>query len=237
MRPARGSLLDSLAGCKPCSRFIVRSKASWERGRPARTRPGTASAFSRTWIDPTAPWLSFDPAVKEQGCGRDARAPRPIAPPLSGSRRSRAVGRRLMRWGVNADPRLQKKKSTKGHGGLRRATKGSGATCNGLPCSRTLICHPCPNFDSCFTWINRMDRMKNQAILSILPIHVSFNNCRHRLQRFSPAELRRRRRHFSPTRRRPNDSQANPSLTRLPTERLLSGGYKGRNTQVALQTR
>ena len=51
--------------------------------------------------------------------------------------------------------------------------------------------------------------MKNQAILSILPIHVSFNNCRHRLQRFSPAELRRRRRHFSPTRRRPNDSQAN----------------------------
>ena len=229
MRPARGFLLDSLAGCKPCSRFIVRSKASWERGRPARTRPGTASAFSRTWIDPTAPWLSFDPAVavpadvvaackvalmlsnphKEQGCGRDARAPRPIAPPLSGSRRSRAVGRRLMRWGVNADPRLPKKKSTKGHGGLRRATKGSGATCNGLPCSRTLICHPCPNFDSCFTWIDRMDRMKNQAILSILPIHVSFNNCRHRLQRFSPAELRRRRRHFSPTRRRPNDSQAN----------------------------
>ena len=29
----------------------------------------------------------------------------------------------------------------------------------------------------------------------------------------------------------------NPSLTRLPTERLLSGGYEGRNTQVALQTR
>ena len=51
--------------------------------------------------------------------------------------------------------------------------------------------------------------MKNQAILSILPIHVSFNNCRHQLQWFSPAELRRRRRHFSPTRRRPNDSQAN----------------------------
>ena len=101
------------------------------------------------------------------------------------------------------------RRTTKGHGGLRRATKGSGATCNGLPCSRTLICHPCPNFDSCFTWINRMDRMKNQAILSILPIHVSFNNCRHRLQWFSPAELRRRRRHFSPTRRRPNDSQAN----------------------------
>ena len=106
-------------------------------------------------------------------------------------------------------PTRKKELSTKGHGGLRRATKGSGATCNGLPCSRTLICHPCPNFDSCFTWINRMDRMKNQAILSILPIHVSFNNCRHRLQRFSPAELRRRRRHFSPTRRRPNDSQAN----------------------------
>ena len=47
--------------------------------------------------------------------------------------------------------------------------------------------------------------MKNQAILSILPIHVSFNKSRHRLQRFSPAELRRRRRHFSPIRRRPND--------------------------------
>ena len=106
-------------------------------------------------------------------------------------------------------PTRKKELSTKGHGGLRRTTKGSGATCNGLPCSRTLICHPCPNFDSCFTWINRMDRMKNQAILSILPIHVSFNNCRHRLQWFSPAELRRRRRHFSPTRRLPNDSQAN----------------------------
>ena len=90
-----------------------------ERGRPARTRLGTASAFSRTWIDPTAPWLSFDPAVavpadvvaackvalmlsnphKEQGCGRDARAPRPIAPPLSGSRHEAdaAGGRRTVR--------------------------------------------------------------------------------------------------------------------------------------------
>ena len=29
----------------------------------------------------------------------------------------------------------------------------------------------------------------------------------------------------------------NPSLTRLPSTRLLSTGYKGRNAQVALQTR
>ena len=37
--------------------------ASWERGRLARTRPGTASAISSTWNDPTAPRLSFDLAV------------------------------------------------------------------------------------------------------------------------------------------------------------------------------
>ncbi len=36
---------------------------SWERGRPARTMTGTASGISSTWIDPTAPWLSFGLAV------------------------------------------------------------------------------------------------------------------------------------------------------------------------------
>ena len=49
--------------CKPCSRSIVWMMASWERGRLARTRPGTASAISSTWIDPTAPRLSFDQDV------------------------------------------------------------------------------------------------------------------------------------------------------------------------------
>ena len=96
MRPAQGSLPDSVARCKPCSRFMVWTKASWERGRPARTMPGTASVISSTRIDPTAPCLSFGLAVavpldavaackvalklsgghKQQGCGRDARAPR-----------------------------------------------------------------------------------------------------------------------------------------------------------------
>ena len=34
--------------------------ASWERGRPARTKLGTASLISPTWIDrERAPWLSF----------------------------------------------------------------------------------------------------------------------------------------------------------------------------------
>ncbi len=47
-----------------------------------------------------------------------------ITPPLRGSRRSRAARRRLMRWGVDAGPRLPKKKSTKGaknHEGAPRA--------------------------------------------------------------------------------------------------------------------
>ena len=44
----------------------------------------------------------------QQACGRDARAPRAITPPLRGSRRSRAVRRRLMRWGVSAGRLLRK---------------------------------------------------------------------------------------------------------------------------------
>ena len=70
--------------------------ASWERGRPARTKPGTASAISPTWINrershgsPSAWPMGFPPtgwlpaashgssaAAKGTGCGRDARAPR-----------------------------------------------------------------------------------------------------------------------------------------------------------------
>ena len=45
---------------------------------------------------------------KEQVCGRDARAPRAITPPLRGSRRSRAARRRLMRWGVSGGRLLRK---------------------------------------------------------------------------------------------------------------------------------
>ena len=71
-------------------------KASWERGRPARTKPGTASAISSTWINrerrhgspaawstpfPQTGWLATashgsSAAAKGTGCGRDARAPR-----------------------------------------------------------------------------------------------------------------------------------------------------------------
>ena len=95
-------------------------KACWERGRPARTKPGTASPISPTWINrerrhgsPSAWPMLFPPtgwlpaashgnsaAAKGRGCGRDARAPRAITPPLRGSRRSRAARRRLMRWGA-----------------------------------------------------------------------------------------------------------------------------------------
>ena len=95
--------------------------ASRERGRPARTMPGTASPIPPTWINrqrchgcpsawpmgfPPKGWLpaashSSSAAATGTGCGRDARAPRVITPPLRGSRRSRAARRRLMRWGVS----------------------------------------------------------------------------------------------------------------------------------------
>ncbi len=120
MRPAQGSLLDSLGTCKPCSRFIVWMKASWERGRPARTKPGAASANSYTWIDrqrrlgsPSAWPLRFlqrggcpqsradaQRPPKGKGCGRDARAPRGNHSVLEGNRRSRASRQRLIRWGT-----------------------------------------------------------------------------------------------------------------------------------------
>ena len=62
MRPANGFLPDSSARCKLCFRFIVWMKASWERGRPARTMPDTASAISQDRPE-TAPRLSFGLAV------------------------------------------------------------------------------------------------------------------------------------------------------------------------------
>ena len=75
-------------------------KASRERGRPARTKPGTASAISPTCINrerrhgspsawpmrfPPTGWLpaasrSSSAATKGTGCGRDARAPRRCSP-------------------------------------------------------------------------------------------------------------------------------------------------------------
>ena len=75
-------------------------KASWERGCPARTKPGTASVVSPTWINrerrhgspsawpllfPPTGWLpaashSSSAAAKGTGCGRDARAPRGCRP-------------------------------------------------------------------------------------------------------------------------------------------------------------
>ena len=70
---------------------------TWERGRPARTKPGTASPISpasinrercRSWTD----------------CVKDVTGLYLITPPLRGSRRSRAARRRLMRWGVETEP-------------------------------------------------------------------------------------------------------------------------------------
>ena len=75
-------------------------KAPWERGRPARTKTGTASVISTTWINrqrrhgsPSAWPLLFPPtgwlpaashgssaAAKGTACGRDARAPRRCRP-------------------------------------------------------------------------------------------------------------------------------------------------------------
>ena len=75
----------------PCCDEVM---ASWERGRPARTKPGAASPISPTWINrerrhgsPTA-WPHAVPAhrvaacsialklSKGTGCGRDARSRR-----------------------------------------------------------------------------------------------------------------------------------------------------------------
>ena len=101
---------------------------SWERGRPARTKPGTATAISPTCNNrerrlgfpfawpmrfPPTGWLpaashGSSAAAKGTACGRDARAPRAITPPLRGSRRSRAARRRLMRWGVSGGRLLRK---------------------------------------------------------------------------------------------------------------------------------
>ena len=98
---------------------------SWDEGFPGAraSRPHQAwhSLGHLPHLDQpgTAPWLSFGLAdgvlahrvavcsialklsgAKGTGCGRDARAPRAITPPLRGSRRSRAARRRLMRWGA-----------------------------------------------------------------------------------------------------------------------------------------
>ena len=58
---------------------------SWERGRPARTRPGAASPLSPTWISRQrrrcfpCGWPMQRPTAGT-GCGRDARAPRGCGP-------------------------------------------------------------------------------------------------------------------------------------------------------------
>ena len=58
-------LPDSLAGCKPCSRSYVWSKASWERGRPGRTMPRHSLGHLRHSDRPgTAPGVSLGLAVE-----------------------------------------------------------------------------------------------------------------------------------------------------------------------------
>ena len=96
-------------------------KSPWERGCPARTRPGTASAIFPHCDQPgTAPWLSVGlavavPAGLVAGCsiagklsdgqrhkdGGETPALPGVTPPLRGSRAAR---RRLMRWGGEPTP-------------------------------------------------------------------------------------------------------------------------------------
>ena len=86
-----------------------------ERGRPARTMPGTTSPISATWIDrqrrresPRALPLRFTPKGRLPACkivptlrnlhpGGTPALPGAITPHWRGSRRSRATRRRLMR--------------------------------------------------------------------------------------------------------------------------------------------
>ena len=82
---------------------------------PHLDRPGTAPWLPSAWpmqFPPTG-WLPEashrgSVAFKGTGCGRDARAPRAITPPLRGSRRSRAARRRLMRWELSGRRLLRK---------------------------------------------------------------------------------------------------------------------------------
>ena len=104
------------------------SMASRERGRPARTKPGTALPISplgstgngamallrpgRWGSRPQGGCLQHRTKAQRRPKGQDAggtpRAPRAITPPLRGSRRSRAARRRLMRWGVGLRVTSQK---------------------------------------------------------------------------------------------------------------------------------
>ena len=98
-------------------------RASWERGRPAHTKSGTASAISPTLDQRSQNDAADTPLIVTHGTRRlppsgstagSALSPTPpqggsdtgapyasliSLPPLRGSRRSRAARRRLMRWG------------------------------------------------------------------------------------------------------------------------------------------
>ena len=105
-RPRRDTKTDgspsTTSGAKMLPQFCALGgmKACWERGRPGRTKPGTASAISPTWINrerrhgsPSAGPMGFSPTGwlpaashwklsggQRTGCGRDARAPRRYRP-------------------------------------------------------------------------------------------------------------------------------------------------------------
>ena len=107
--PRRSTRNGAVPGplCKGCSRFVPHyhsplegesheMKTTWERGRPARTRPAQLHLPPPRRSTGTAPFPDH--------CVKDVPGLYLITPPLRGSRRSRAARRRLMRWGVEASP-------------------------------------------------------------------------------------------------------------------------------------
>ena len=102
--PSTTSCTKILLQCCALGVTMSWDDGSWERGRPARTKPGTAWAIFPTWINrernhgspsawpmlfPQTGWLpaashGSSAAAKGAGCGRDARAPRANHSPLEG---------------------------------------------------------------------------------------------------------------------------------------------------------
>ena len=109
-RPARTMMAPGSAGVPPAPSLAQPRPSpplgSTGNGAMALLRPGRCC--SRRQGGCLQHRTEAQRRPKEQVCGRDARAPRAITPPLRGSRRSRAARRRLMPWGVSGGRLLRK---------------------------------------------------------------------------------------------------------------------------------